>query len=304
MTLPTVRAALTEGRLAVARALEMGASTGPEPDEDTLTWLLCSTVAWTSSRVTVRRFNSWEESRLSGADWVWWWQGDDKRWFGCLVQAKRLMRTAAGETFDYAFRPVASASNPTPPRQIERLLTASDILKVPAAYMLYRSPVLGPPGGWSCPTLSPDWKTGASTFVPAAVVHEWLYHDEAADLSHVRPVDCLACDGLCGDDLAILAWYARNLADSEVRRLLMAPPNSAAAKAFRSLFSAAAQLRFTQFRATSGQDDAYHSGFRFADHLARGYRVAPWYVSSVLDGEEVDASDVGAGVGVVIVRNE
>jgi len=301
----TVRDALVQGRQAVARALALGATSGPEPDEETLSWLLQSTAAWSSDRITVRRFNRHEESHYTGADWLWWWEGAPDEWFGCLVQAKRLIVGPAGLTFGFDYRTGASTANPDPPFQIQRLLDAADALEVPAAYILYRSPVLGSAEPWSCPTVEPDWDTAAATFVAAAVVNEWHWYARHADLSATRPIECLACEGLCGNDLAVLSWYAHSLADPSVRRILTAPPTTAARRAFRALFSEVVRLRATQFRGQAPDvADQMHSGFLLGEHFARGVRQPPWYAASVLsEGDLEDAPDLDQAAGVVIVSD-
>ena len=49
----------------------------------------CSNFGAAQPNILVRTYTRWEESRESGADWAWWWEGET-RWFGALVQAKRL----------------------------------------------------------------------------------------------------------------------------------------------------------------------------------------------------------------------
>jgi len=185
------------------------------------------------------------------------------------------------------------------------LLDASDALDVPAAYVLYRSPALGPPESWSCASIDPDWDTGAATFVAAAVVNEWLSRGEPPDLSLTRPIECFACEGLCGNDLAMLAWYAHTLADPVIRRVLTAPPTTAARRAFRALFSDAVRLRALQFRALAPDVvDQMHSGFRLSDHFARGVREAPWYVTSALSGELPEAvGELEPVAGLVVISD-
>lgn len=305
MTGLDVREALARGREAVADALALGATTGPEPDEETLSWLLQSTTAWTSDRIVVRPFTRHEENRYTGADWLWWWEGDPDQWFGCLVQAKRLRLSGGALTFDYGYRPAPSSAEPSPPTQLQRLLDASDRLDVPAAYLLYRTPILGVPDDWACATIPPSFRTASATFLAAAIVHERAAYGFDLDLDEVRPIDCLACDGRCGDDLALLAWYSRNLADPAVRRILSAPPTTAARRAFRALFSGVVQLRATQLRgAAPDQLDRLHSGFALGEHFSRGVRRPPWYVQAALSGEEVaDVQDLPDVAGIVIVRD-
>lgn len=300
-----VRDALCQGRLSVARALAIGATSGPEPDEETLSWQLLSATAWYSDRVTIRAFTRHEENRLTGADWLWWWEGHPNEWFGCLVQAKRLKYSRGTVTFDFGYLPRASSAVPHPPRQIDRLLAAADGLQVPAAYVLYRSPTLGPPDPWRCELIEPDLAAGAATFVAAAVVNEWFSLQREADLNSLRPIDCLTCPGLCTPDLLALSFYARGLADSDVREMLVAPPDTPARRAFRAILAEAVQMRLAHFRpATLDERDALHSGLALGEHFMRGVREPPRYVTDALDGGgAIDAEEVGSVAGVVVISN-
>ncbi len=295
---------LREGRVAVARALAIGATTGPEPDEETLSWQLQANAGWASELITVRRFTRHEENHYTGADWLWWWEGHDDEWFGCLVQAKRVKRTAAGLSFGYDYRPAPSTAIPDPPTQIGRLLDAADVLAVPAAYMLYRSPAFSYPSTWSCPTIEPGWETCAATFIAAAVVNEWLVFGTSPRFEVARPVECLACDGGCGSDMARLAWYAQRLADPKIREVLTSAPSTPARRAFRALFSEVVELRSSQLRAADPETtDRLHSGFELGSHFSRGLREPPWYVRAVRTGDAVE--DLAGGLdqvaGVVVV---
>lgn len=63
-----------------------------------------------------------------GADWMWWWIAPSGVCFGVLVQAKNLRRRTNGWSIDLEYRNK---------RQLSDLLEASDVLGVPAAYLLY-----------------------------------------------------------------------------------------------------------------------------------------------------------------------
>lgn len=306
-----VQAALRAGRVQVAHALEVGHLTGHEPDEETLTWILCTATASASTRVTVRRFTRHEESRHTGADWLWWWVGSIGA-FGSLVQAKRLARHATGVTFDYAYRPQPSTANPDPPRQIDRLLSAAAVLEVPAAYALYQARTLPCPNRWHCSEQEPVWPTSAATFVPAAVVHGWLTAPETSDYSLLRPIDCMACPGTCGDDAAMLQFYAVRFADNAVAELLALSPTDLAVAAARAMFVSTVRMRLGQFRATQPQGvDVTHAGFPLGQDLLRGFRESPpWYVIDALDGRAPNLDDVAGGnrlddlQGVIVVSVE
>lgn len=64
----------------------------------------------------------------TGADWLWWWTSPTGECFGMLVQAKNLKRVGGSWHVDLAY---------AKRKQINDLLNASDILKVPAVYALY-----------------------------------------------------------------------------------------------------------------------------------------------------------------------
>jgi hypothetical protein len=95
------------------------------------------------------------------------------------------------------------------------------------------------------------------------------------------------------------------LADPAVRRTLTAPPTTAAHRAFRALFSEVVDSRATQFRARAPVvADQMHSGFRLGEHFTRGARRPPWYVNSILRGDDFeDGTELAQVTGVVIVSD-
>lgn len=306
-----VQAALRAGRAQVAHALELGHLTGHEPDEETLTWILCTATASASTRVIVRRFTRREENRHTGADWLWWWVGSLGS-FGSLVQAKRLKRHARGVSFDYAYRPQASSASPEPPRQIDRLLSAAGILEVPAAYALYQARTLPSPERWHCAEQEPVWPTSATTFIPAAVVHNWLATPDLADYSLLRPIDCMACPGTCGNDAAVLQFYVSRFADEDVAELLALSPADLAVAAARAMLIPTVRMRLAQFRAAQPRGvDVTHTGFALGQDVRRGFRQeTPWYVMDAMEGRRSNLDDVAAGTnlddleGVIVVTND
>ncbi|MDF3319902.1 hypothetical protein [Rhodococcus sp. C3V] len=83
----------------------------------------------------VRKLTHSEEV-TEGADWEWWIQGQ-KKWFGFLVQAKRVSAPERGRrSYDLGYRP-SSKGGERRPRQIDALHESSRILGIPAVYALY-----------------------------------------------------------------------------------------------------------------------------------------------------------------------
>jgi len=67
-----------------------------------------------------------------GADWEWWIEGSHG-WFAMLVQAKKLR----GNEYDIGYRPSATSANPSPARQIDKLIDSASALGVIPVYALY-----------------------------------------------------------------------------------------------------------------------------------------------------------------------
>ncbi|MFF1813923.1 DUF6615 family protein [Streptomyces sp. NPDC058251] len=122
----SVRAALVRGRTAVDAFTETWLSQGNATwAEETATDLLLMAVHPQLSYVSFTRH---EEARV-GADWLWWFvDAASDEAFGVLVQAKNLKKKGQRWHIDY---------NYNNGNQLESLLRASDLLKVPAVYALY-----------------------------------------------------------------------------------------------------------------------------------------------------------------------
>lgn len=107
--------------------------------EETITESVLLDLALALPALNVQMFTKHEESRYTGADWVWWWQGRDA-WFGGLVQAKLLKDAGGGSPYyELGYVPKPSVATPQPVPQVERLLAASRATSLPALYALYNA---------------------------------------------------------------------------------------------------------------------------------------------------------------------
>lgn len=89
--------ALTRGRSAAFDHMQACETAQIPWTEEPVTEILLSR---SFPEVRVASFNRRQESKV-GADWIWWWLGDDGESFGLLVQAKRLV--VSGEKWKFKF---------------------------------------------------------------------------------------------------------------------------------------------------------------------------------------------------------
>jgi hypothetical protein len=178
--------------------------------------------------------------------------------------------------------------------------------------LLYRRPDLDAPGGWRCGATEPTWETAAATYVAAVLVKEWQVTRTGPELDSARPIECLTCDGQCGDDSTILTWYSQQaVIEPKIQAILSQPPTRPAQRAFRALFSEVLRRRMREFHLVEPGTDIMHSGFPLADHFERlaesfeqGIGHAPSYVQAVLDGDDPsEIRDLNQTAGIVIVRD-
>ena len=154
-----------------------GRHLGVEQHEETLTESLLLELSRKSPTVAVHTYTRTEESR-TGADWAWWWEGD-RRWFGALVQAKRVDPRSGH--FDFGYRPRPSPRNPEPERQIDLLLDAARDLELPPMYALYNGPDIAiDPRHWLCGEVPFDPAAMGAAILPAAAA-AWLLGLNATD---------------------------------------------------------------------------------------------------------------------------
>ena len=136
---PTLQQVLEQARNVAYQFMVKGEASGLGWDEETITNTM---LVETTPLVKVIPFNKKQEGgdkRLEehgagvGADWLWWWVGDDGASFGMLVQAKRLKKDKNEEwVIDFKYKLG---------KQWQDLHAAADILQVAPSYALY----LGPP---------------------------------------------------------------------------------------------------------------------------------------------------------------
>lgn len=189
--------ALMERARWVQRRLDRAVQLGVDQHEETLTQSVLLDLRIELPQLSISVYTRQEESRFSGADWMWLWEGDEK-WFGHLVQAKRLKYSAGGKlVYNVGYRPRLRVP------QIETLLAASRRHDMPAIYALY-NPSVGEWRAKACPVVPPGAAEEGITMLSADVALELLRQesgsikDLARDLSlariapHARPWSCLA----------------------------------------------------------------------------------------------------------------
>ncbi|WP_222272880.1 hypothetical protein [Modestobacter marinus] len=167
--------ALAERAAWVQARLDQAARLGVDQHEETLTQSVLLDLRRRVPELGVKVFTRQEENRTFGADWLWWWRGRD-RWFGHLVQAKRLVpfsRDRAGYSIGYRPAGVDPDGNQRS-MQIETLLGASEELQVPAIYALYNPSTLGQRLANDCPYVDGGGPEEGVTILSAEVAQYLL----------------------------------------------------------------------------------------------------------------------------------
>lgn len=101
----TLLDAFRRARISAQSHMTRSEAQGLSWNEETITDLVLVDAA---PLVTAIPFTKREEGGPSGtgADWLWWWIGDDGECFGTLVQAKRLKKGASGRwRIDFGYKP-------------------------------------------------------------------------------------------------------------------------------------------------------------------------------------------------------
>jgi hypothetical protein len=290
---------LSQSRNLHQRMLD-GSAVGVEQHEETLTESLLLEVARRAPNVTVRTYSRQQESRVTGADWAWWWQGE-RRWFGALVQAKRLDPHSGRYNFGYT--PRSSTRNTSPQRQIDLLMAAARDLELPPLYVLYNGPEFAiDPVQWNCDQIAFDPSAMGATILPAALA-AWLMSFDATNSAVVtefaRPLPCHVCPQSCASFEA-LTWYLGDPVSAHPGVLGFPDDTTTSDLAFRAAASYLASLangRIRQFRAAPSSPEIAV--------VRQGVREAPPdYVSILLDATDGQSiADVdGAPERVVVMR--
>lgn len=112
-----------------------GEASGLGWDEETTTSIMLVEVPPLVKVVPFTRNQEGGDKRLKdggagvGADWLWWWVGDDGTSFGMLVQAKRLKKDDKEQwTIDFGYKSG---------KQWKDLHATADALNVAPCYALY-----------------------------------------------------------------------------------------------------------------------------------------------------------------------
>lgn len=198
--------ALAERANWVEHRLNAAAALGVEQYEETITQSVLLDLRQRIPDLNIEVYTRVQENRDSGADWMWFWEGEDL-WFHHLVQAKRLVSIGRGQVgYKLGYRPRKSSDAASTSRlQVETLLAASQRLGVPAIYALYNSstdePRAAKCGFWPAVALGDEGVTVLSAEIAEALVRRSSRGlRDAVPLGAVapfaRPWSCLA---LCGE---------------------------------------------------------------------------------------------------------
>jgi hypothetical protein len=141
--------------------------------------------------IFMRKFSKAVEGRTTGADWEWWFVGQN-RGFGMRVQAKRL--SAGTKRYEDLGRLAGKKSGK---RQIDLLLDDARKSNLYASYCFYNfweSSV--PPPDWKCGSFPPDPRMFGCAIADAVAI-KGLISKNANDLQsvaqHCLPWSCLVC---------------------------------------------------------------------------------------------------------------
>lgn len=319
-----LRDVLGSARRSVVRFSQDARRAGFEANEETLTQLLLARV---SPRGHPTVFSRQEESRLFGADWLWWFE-DREEWFGVLVQAKRLRADGTGSPYSFDYTPRPSPRDPSPPSQRERLLRASRSLGVPAVYALYNSNLLPrdtPASRYCCDDACEErpWRRLGVAWVPALLV-DYLVSMGGEVLGQMLPLDCLGCDAILKRTRRGVARAFAGDAWSEVSSLYTDPNPTLGRRIAMVLVDQMLSVRIGLFRDAArigpmpatglggrvfpvAPDDVGHFSEPYFDHVLRGLRLGPpEHVVRLMEGVPLEEAgpELESVDGVTVVRRE
>lgn len=283
-------------------------------DERTVTDLLLVSA---SPDVRFQKFTWKEESRETGADWLWWILDADGTCFGMLVQAKSLKREGRRWLLDFEYTTKKSTVS-----QMDRLMAAAAPFEVPASYVLYCGDAEYR-ADLSCDfdkrgqTCGCRDRPGASVCTLTAQVAQQtvlLYEEDApqAAFHQASPLENLADPDRPDPPL----FPPGKALPPELLRYLRSP-QSGARRAAKALLRPAVDMRNGQFTAAtldllSSHSDALfpelpsdqgHFGQPYLTHVLQGLRARPpGYVLDVLAGRTPPPWVTEAVAGVVVVQ--
>jgi len=304
--LQTARRAAVRHAMAAERA-------GFASYEQALTEVLLTRAA---PAVRVWTFSQREEA-TTGADWLWWWHGEDE-WFGVLVQAKRNKPVQSKPWYDFGYRTGSGH------RQVDRLLGSAKRLEIPAVYVLYNHPPIPPFVPVSSPCCympSEGWRARLRVAVlPALVAQTLIGGNEDVAAQYARPLECLAGPG---STPRLVPSVRSGIADDELLQFLSATSLGLPRLVARGLLAQLTHMRggeFRQARPDVGRPeldvldrvftglpmDACHFAEPYFDHVLRGLRTSPpEYVAAALDGVPIEefAQSLEGIEGLVILED-
>lgn len=269
-------------------------------------------------RVEAFPFNRNQEGGTegTGADWLWWWIGNDGTAFGMLVQAKRLKKKKSGTwDIDFAYRSG---------HQRNRLFATAEKLRVAATYVLY----FGSPNyrrdaeDWANPhSADPEpidvekceeCQRKTVSFLAAHVARNYTWRDAYMAYHRATPIEDLANPGArvktpivlptltLSDDLKafidnpqfgprlVAKNFLAHVMDHRIGQASLAVADHVEAPLGDRVSDA---LVFESL-----PDDRDHSGAQYFSEVLRGLRtVAPAYV---LDLIHQDSSELPEGLGL------
>jgi hypothetical protein len=160
----------------------------PAVGEESITdWLLFE-VSERLPRVRYYKFNRFEEARISGADWDWWFVGNRVS-MGWRVQAKKLKKDADN------YADIARANRFG--LQVEKLLESSDADNLLPFYSLYYAPKGTPrvkcKGDIGMATDDGVFLAGARTVYESFILKGRVKIDPDSVLAVANPLYCLFC---------------------------------------------------------------------------------------------------------------
>ncbi|GAA4729896.1 hypothetical protein [Phytohabitans rumicis] len=305
---PAILPAVRRGRIAAERHMSARHRDGYGWNEETVTDLL---LVEAGPELRYVQFSKREEAEL-GSDWLWWWTDQSGQCFGMLIQAKSLHRDPWRCSFKH-----------NGGQQMAALLSAADVLSVPAAYVLYCGD-LAYRADLVCGLLHGDRpchvREGAAVTVASALVVKYGLGQESNPacyaFHHSTPIEDLVDPSLRQPALPQDVHLRR----AEFRRGLgefLMRPQSGAREVAKKVVSQVSRVRAAQFLMATADlpftdsaelpfdlpNDRGHFFAPYLPHLLRGLRPGlPPYVSESLHGGTPPAGLPESIAGIVLIK--